>query len=175
MRVFWYPLSTMKVAILTLSDKGAAGEREDLSGAVIAEEIAEIGAELVVREILPDERALISERLKYYADELHVDLVLTTGGTGFSPRDWTPEATLDIAERQAPGLAEAMRQASLKITPHAMLSRAVAAIRGCTLIVNLPGSPKAVRENLQTIKPALPHAVEILTGAGGECAVPEKP
>ncbi len=163
----------MKIAILTVSDKGAAGEREDLSGAVIAEEIADIGGEIIARDILPDERDQLSEKLKYYADELGVELVLTTGGTGFSPRDWTPEATLDIADRQAPGLAEAMRQESLKITSRAMLSRAVAAIRGCTLIVNLPGSPKAVRENLQTIKPALPHAIDILTGAGGECAVPE--
>ena len=163
----------MKIAILTVSDKGAAGEREDISGAVIVEEIADIGGEIVARDILPDERDQLSERLKYYADELEVELVLTTGGTGFSPRDWTPEATLDIADREAPGLAEAMRQESLKITPHAMLSRAVAAIRGRTLIVNLPGSPKAVRENLQTIKPALPHAIEILTGTGGECATPE--
>ncbi len=163
----------MKIAILTVSDKGAAGEREDISGAVIVEEIADIGGEIVARDILPDERDQLSERLKYYADELEVELVLTTGGTGFSPRDWTPEATLDIADREAPGLAEAMRQESLKITPHAMLSRAVAAIRGRTLIVNLPGSPKAVRENLQTIKPALPHAIDILTGTGGECAAPE--
>lgn len=165
----------MKIAILTISDKGALGEREDLSGPVIAEEVTEIGGEVVVRDILPDERDQISERLRYYADELGVELVLTTGGTGFSPRDWTPEATLDVADRQAPGLAEAMRQESLKITPRAMLSRAVAVIRGCTLIVNLPGSPKAVRENLQTIKPSLPHAIEILTGAGGECAVPDSP
>ncbi len=163
----------MRIAILTISDKGAAGEREDLSGAAIAQEIAEIGGEIIARDILPDERDQISERLRYYADELGVELVLTTGGTGFSPRDWTPEATLDVADREAPGLAEAMRQASLEITPHAMLSRAVAAIRRCTLIVNLPGSPKAVRENLRTIKPALPHAIEILTGSGGECAVPE--
>ena len=163
----------MKVAILTVSDKGAAGKREDLSGAAIVEEIADIGGEVVTRDILPDERDQLSERFKYYADELGIELVLTTGGTGFSPRDWTPEATLDIADREAPGLAEAMRRESLKITPHAMLSRAVAAIRGRTLIVNLPGSPKAVRENLRTIKPALPHAIEILTGIGGECAVPE--
>lgn len=162
----------MKVAILTVSDKGYAGEREDLSGAAIAEEIADFGGEVAIKEIVPDEQNQISGRLIYFADELGVELVLTTGGTGFSPRDWTPEATLAVVERQAPGLAEAMRQASLKITPHAMLSRATAGIRKCTLIVNLPGSPKAVRECLQTIKPAIPHAVEILTGAGGECAAP---
>ena len=160
----------MKVAILTVSDKGAAGERRDLSGQAIAEEIAELDVEVVAREIVPDEREQISALLVKFADELGVELALTTGGTGFSPRDWTPEATRDIIDREAPGLAEAMRQASLEITPHAMLSRAIAGIRGCTLIINLPGSPKAVRENLRTIKPALKHAIEILTGTGGECA-----
>jgi molybdopterin adenylyltransferase len=164
----------MKIAILTVSDKGYAGERDDLSGAAIAEEIGGLG-EIIAREIVPDERDMISERFKHLADELGADLILSTGGTGFSPRDWTPEATLDIIDRQAPGLAEAMRQESLKVTPHAMLSRAVAGIRRCTLIVNLPGSPRAVRECLQTIKPALPHAVDILTGAGGECANLRRP
>ncbi len=160
----------MKVAILTVSDKGSAGEREDVSGDTLVEEITKLDGLVVAREIVPDERDQISAKLKRFTDEVCVDLVLTTGGTGFSPRDWTPEATLDVIGREAPGLAEAMRQASLRITPHAMLSRAVAGLRGCTLIVNLPGSPKACRECLQTIAPALPHAIEILTGAGGECA-----
>jgi len=165
--------SYMKVAILTVSDKGAAGEREDLSGAAIAAEIEAFDGDIVSREIVPDERDQISAKLVHFADHLGVDLVLTTGGTGFSPRDWTPEATRDVIDREAPGLAEAMRQESLKITPHAMLSRAVAGIRGRTLIINLPGSPKACRECLTTIKPALPHAIDILTGAGGECARPD--
>jgi len=164
----------VKVAILTVSDKGYAGEREDLSGVAIAEEIESIGGEIATREIVPDERDQISAKLIHFADHLGVDLVLTTGGTGFSPRDWTPEATRDVIDREAPGLAEAMRQESLKITPHAMLSRAAAGIRSRTLIVNLPGSPKACRECMQTIKPALPHAIQILTGAGGECAQPEE-
>ncbi len=160
----------MKIAILTVSDKGAAGEREDVSGLTILKEVGSLEPEIVARDIVPDERDQISDRLRHYADVLGAELVLTTGGTGFSPRDWTPEATLDVIDRQAPGLPEAMRQASLEITPHAMLSRATAGIRDKTLIVNLPGSPKAVMENLRTIKPALPHAIEILTGAGGECA-----
>jgi molybdenum cofactor synthesis domain-containing protein len=120
-----------------------------------------------VEAIVPDERAVIAETLRNWADETRLDLVLTTGGTGFAPRDVTPEATRDVIEREAPGLAEAMRAASLAITPHAMLSRAVAGIRGTTLIANLPGSPKAVRENLETILPALPHAIELLQGRKG--------
>jgi molybdenum cofactor synthesis domain-containing protein len=116
---------------------------------------------------VPDEREIIAGTLLTWADEEELDLVLTTGGTGFAPRDVTPEATRDVVEREAPGLAEAMRAASLRITPHAMLSRAVAGIRGRTLIVNLPGSPKAVRENLETILPALPHAVELMQGRKG--------
>lgn len=165
----------MNIAILTISDKGYAGEREDLSGDAIAEEILSFGGHVAAREIVPDETKLISEKIIHFADHLSIDLVLTTGGTGFSPRDWTPEATRAVIDREAPGLAEAMRQESLKITPHAMLSRAVAGIRGRTLIVNLPGSPKAVRECLRTIKAALPHAMEILSGTGGECAQPELP
>jgi molybdopterin adenylyltransferase len=167
-------MADMKIAILTVSDKGYAGEREDLSGVAIAEEVEGLG-EIIAREIVPDERDMIGERFKHLADELGADLILSTGGTGFSPRDWTPEATLDVVDRQAPGLAEAMRQESLKVTPHAMLSRAVAGIRRCTLIINLPGSPRAVRECLQTIKPVLPHAIDILSGAGGECANLKRP
>ena len=159
-----------RVAIVTLSDKGAAGQRTDESGAVIREIAEQNGYEVVSYTLLPDEREQISAELRRLCDEKVAELVLTTGGTGFSPRDCTPEATLDVAERLAPGIAEAMRYSSLNITTRAMLSRAVAVIRGGTLIVNLPGSPKAVRENLEYVIPALGHGLEILTGRAGECA-----
>jgi molybdopterin adenylyltransferase len=154
----------MKVGILTVSDRSSRGEREDRSGPAIADLIRAKGWEIVGPEIVPDDEPGISAHLVTWADEAHLDLILTTGGTGFSARDRTPEATLAVCDRLAPGLAEAMRAASLKVTPHAMLSRAQAGIRGRTLIVNLPGSPKAVRENLQVILPALPHAVQVLSG-----------
>ena len=160
----------VRVAIVTLSDKGAAGPRTDESGAVIREIAEQNGYEVVSYTLLPDEREQISAELRRLCDENVAELVLTTGGTGFSPRDCTPEATLDVAERLAPGIAEAMRYSSLNITKRAMLSRAVAVIRGGTLIVNLPGSPKAVRENLEYVIPALGHGLEILTGRAGECA-----
>lgn len=160
----------MKVAILTISDKGFSGERIDESGQVIKQMMTKLGAKIASYEILPDERRLIEERLAELADRKKVDLVLTTGGTGFSPRDVTPEATRAVIGREAPGLAEAMRQESLKVTPHAMLSRAISGIRKKTLIVNLPGSPKAVRECLQVILPALSHGVEVLRGEASECA-----
>ena len=160
----------VRVAIVTLSDKGAAGQRTDESGAVIREIAEQNGYEVVSYTLLPDEREQISAELRRLCDENVAELVLTTGGTGFSPRDCTPEATLDVAERLAPGIAEAMRYSSLNITKRAMLSRAVAVIRGGTLIVNLPGSPKAVRENLEYVIPALGHGLEILTGRAGECA-----
>ncbi|MEW6188825.1 MAG: molybdopterin adenylyltransferase [Actinomycetota bacterium] len=162
---------SIKVAILTVSDKGFRGEREDLSGKVIVEKMTSLGAEIVHQEIVPDEFDIISQRLRYLADDIDADLVLTTGGTGLSPRDVTPEATKAVIEREVPGFAEAMRQESLKVTPHAMLSRAVSGIRKQTLIINLPGSPKAVKECLEVILPALPHGIEILRGRGGECAL----
>ena len=158
-----------RVAIITASDSGAAGNREDKSGAVIRERMEREGYEVVSYRLLPDDRAAIAAELRRICDENAADLVLTTGGTGFSPRDWTPEATLDVAERLCPGIPEAMRYSSMQITTRAMLSRAVAAIRGRTLIINLPGSPKAVRENLEAVLPALGHGLEILTGRAGEC------
>ncbi len=160
----------IKVGILTASDRGHTGERADESGKVIAKTLSEIGAEVVDYVVVPDERSIISSHLKRMADEQGIVLVLTTGGTGFSPRDITPEATLDVIDRQVPGIPEAMRAKSLQITPRAMLSRAVSGIRNKTLIINLPGSPKAVQECLEVILPVIPHAVEILTGQTGECA-----
>ncbi len=159
-----------RVGILTVSDRGACGEREDRSGPALADAIRELpGAEVVARAVVPDERAEIEAMLRRWVGE-GFDLILTTGGTGFGPRDVTPEATRAVIEREAPGLAEAMRADSLRVTPHAMLSRAVAGLAGRTLIVNLPGSPKAARENLRTILPALPHGLDKLRGDPAECA-----
>ncbi len=167
---------TIRVGILTVSDRGSRGEYRDLSGPAIRDLVAEsLGAVVEQEAIVPDERNIIAAMLATWADETRLDLVLTTGGTGFAPRDVTPEATRDAIDREAPGLVEAMRAASLQITPHAMLSRAVAGIRGTTLIVNLPGSLKAVRENLQTILPALPHAIELLQGRKGADRHPDHP
>jgi molybdenum cofactor synthesis domain-containing protein len=157
------------IAILTLSDKGAKGEREDASGTLIKDMLQGIGAEIKFYEILPDEKALIKEKLITYSRE--VDLIMTTGGTGLSPRDVTPDATLEVVEKQVPGIAEAMRSESLKKTGRAMLSRAVAGVRGKSLIINLPGSPKAVKENLAVILDVLPHAIEKIKGDPSECAV----
>ena len=160
----------IKIGILTVSDKGHASQRIDESGKLIKELIKQINGEVVDYKIVPDEREIISLNLVKMADELQIDIILTTGGTGFSPRDITPEATLDVIDRQVPGIPEAMRLISLEITPRAMLSRAVAGIRNETLIVNLPGSPKAVKECLEVIMPVLPHAIQILKGETGECA-----
>lgn len=157
------------VAILTVSDRSSRGEREDRSGPAVREALSALPqARVIAEEVVPDEVPAIEKVLRRWVEE-GVDLVLTTGGTGFSPRDVTPEATRQVIEREAPGLAEAMRAASLRQTPHAMLSRAIAGIAGRTLIVNLPGSPRAARENLEVILPALPHGLSKLRGDPGEC------
>lgn len=162
-------------AVLTISDKGARGARVDTSGPALCEMLEQAGYAVVRRAILPDERALIAGALKDLAAE-GVALALTTGGTGFSPRDVTPEATLDVIEREAPGLAEAMRAESMKITPRGCLSRGVAGILGRTLIMNLPGSEKAARENLAAVLPALDHGLETLLSEGSaDCAAPATP
>ncbi len=156
------------VAVLTLSDKGSKGEREDASGPMIREMLKSIDAEVKYYDILPDEKELIKGKLIEYCKL--VDLILTTGGTGLGPRDVTPEATIEVIEKQIPGIAEAMRIEGLKKTRRAMLSRAVAGVRGKTLIINLPGSPKAVKENLEIILGVLPHAIEKIKGDTSECA-----
>lgn len=158
------------LGILTVSDKGSRGEREDESGGAIRKLLAALDARVVKYDIVPDERDAISERLVEWVDKEGIDLIVTTGGTGLSPRDVTPEATLAVLDRMAPGFTEAMRAESLKKTPTAMLSRALAGIRGGSLIINLPGSPRAVRECLEVILPALPHALETLKGESEECA-----
>lgn len=159
----------IRIGILTASDKGSRGEREDLSSGVIREAVADIG-EVVAYRMVPDDREELKKAMLDMMDTDQVELLLTTGGTGFSPRDITPEATLDVIERQVPGIPEAMRAASLKITSRAMLTRSVAGIRGGTLIINMPGSPKACRECLEVILPVLPHGLDILLGKDGECA-----
>ena len=157
------------VGILTVSDKGSRGEREDLSGPEIRRIISSLPAQVNAYEVIPDEEEVIAEKLQEYADRRRLDLILTTGGTGLSPRDVTPEATRKVLEKEIPGIAEAMRAEGIKITPLAMLSRAAAGIRGCSLIINLPGSPRAVQENLTVILPVLKHALEKIQGDLAEC------
>lgn len=160
-----------RIGILTLSDKGARGERIDGSGPLLVTLVAELGA-VVKMEMIPDDQETIEEILCIWADKEHLDLILTTGGTGLSPRDVTPEATLRVVDRLVPGMAEAMRATSLLKTPHAMLSRAVVGIRASTLIINLPGSPRGASENLAVVLPALNHALAKLQGDPADCATP---
>jgi molybdenum cofactor synthesis domain-containing protein len=150
--------------VITVSDRCARGEQEDESGAALVELLKEVGAEIIATEIVPDDLEPLAEKLCAYAERADVNLIVTTGGTGFSPRDNTPEATRAAIEREAPGLSEAMRMETLKQTPMAMVSRGVCGIRSGTLIINLPGSPKAVRESFSVIKPVLTHAIELLAG-----------
>ena len=158
-----------RVAVITSSDKGSRGEREDLSGPAVKEIVEAAGYQVVSMDILPDDREMLSARMAEIADLGLAELILTTGGTGFSQRDVTPEATEDVIERRVPGIPEAMRAFSMTITKRAMLSRATAGIRKKTLIINLPGSPKAVRESLEVVMDSLGHGIEILTGEAGEC------
>jgi molybdenum cofactor synthesis domain-containing protein len=159
-----------KTAVITVSDKGFAGERADTGGPLVCNMLREAGYEIAYTALVPDERPQIERELVRAADEMDLALAVTTGGTGFSPRDVTPEATAAVCVRMAPGIPEAMRQASMKVTPRGMLSRAQAGIRGGTLIINLPGSPKAIRENLEAVLPSLSHGLEMLRGPKSDCA-----
>lgn len=152
----------IRFGILTVSDRSSRGERPDTSGPVLQEFVISQGWDVVKKEIVPDDIEILRKKLISWVDGGNLDIILTTGGTGFSPRDVTPEATRTVIEREAPGIAEAMRSASLQITPHAMLSRAAAGIRAGTLIINLPGSPKAAQENFEAIQMVLEHAVQLL-------------
>jgi molybdopterin adenylyltransferase len=162
----------ISAGIITVSDKGSQGKREDLSGPAIAEMLAGAAFEVKYTVIIPDETIEIKKAIIDFADVKNLDLIVTNGGTGVSPRDLTPDATLEVIDKQIPGMAEAMRQKSMLVTPHAMISRAVAGIRGKSLIINLPGSPKGAKENLAVILPALKHAVEKIKGDDSECASP---
>ena len=157
-------MSQIRVVVITVSDACSRGERKDTSGETLVLLLKDIDAEIVATTIVPDDREPLAETIRAFADRADVNLVITTGGTGFSPRDNTPEATLAIVERAAPGLSEAMRMATLKQTPMAMISRGVCGIRSSALIINLPGSPKGVRESFAVIKPVLNHAIALLVG-----------
>jgi len=159
----------IKVGILTISDKGSKGEREDLSAKVIEEVVKKISGEVKYYQIIPDEKDIIQEELIKAVDKLHLDLILTTGGTGFAKRDVTPEATLEVIEKEVSGISEIIRSESFKKTNRAILSRGVAGIRKESLIINLPGSPKGARESLEIVLEALPHGIEILKGQAAEC------
>lgn len=160
----------ISAGIITVSDKGSQGKREDLSGPAIAEMLAGAAIEIKHTLIIPDETDHIKEAIIDFADVKNLDLILTNGGTGVSPRDLTPDATLQVIDKQIPGMAEAMRRESMKVTPHAMISRAVVGIRGKSLVINLPGSPKGARENLAVLLPALKHCIEKIKGDDSECA-----
>jgi molybdenum cofactor synthesis domain-containing protein len=160
----------IRAVVITLSDKGARGEREDQSGPIIAAMIESQGMVVIDRRIIPDEKEMIRRFLLECCDARQVDLILTTGGTGVGPRDVTPEATREVIDKEIPGMGEAMRRASAAVTPHAMISRALVGIRGRTLIINLPGSPRGARENLAVLLPALPHAIEKIKGDERDCA-----
>lgn len=162
-------------AVLTISDRGARGEREDRSGKVIEDICRFNGWGIASYVVVPDDKDTIKAELIKVVDELKVDLALTTGGTGVAPRDLTPEATLEVIDKEVPGMAEAMRMESLKKTPHAMLSRAVCGVRGKSLIINLPGSPRAVKECLEALIPAIPHALELLQGGVADCGAETPP
>ena len=159
-----------KAAVLTVSDRSFRGERPDAGGPLVVEILKNAGYTVTETAIVPDEKGRIEAALRQWCDREPVDLIVTTGGTGFAPRDVTPEATMAVAERNAPGIAEAIRAYSMTVTKRAMLSRGVSVIRGGTLIINLPGSPKAVRESLEYVLDTLPHGLDILSGRGGECA-----
>jgi molybdenum cofactor synthesis domain-containing protein len=164
------PEARYKAAVVTVSDRGSRGEREDKSGPEIARILDSVGIEIVARRIIPDEKEVIRQTLVEFCDTGQIDLVLTTGGTGVSPRDVTPDATRDVVERDIPGMAEEMRRQSGLVTPHAMISRAIAGIRNGTLIINLPGSPRGARENLNAVLPAINHAIEKIQGDTRDCA-----
>ena len=162
----------LNAGILTISDKGSKGQRRDESGKAIRESLSSLDSRIVKYEIVPDEADVIADKLAQWADRGDIDIILTTGGTGLGERDTTPEATLSIVDKVVPGFTEAMRAETFKATPHAILSRAVAGVRGKCLIINLPGSPRAVRECLEVVLPTIPHAVEIIKGEVTEHTAP---
>jgi len=167
-------LKKIRFSILTVSDKGYRGEREDISANVIKTKIEKLGYKLIDYKVVPDDNGMIKDALTDFCDKKKVDLIFTTGGTGFSPRDLTPEATKEVVEKEVPGISEIIRSEGYKITPHSILSRGYSGIRGNTLIINLPGSPKAVEESLEVIIPILDHGIEVLRGEAYECATKQK-